>query len=194
MDSPLDLATLVERLDYFRGAPRRRQPSGAHKEWQHFIVHAPDIHALINFNIIDHAWSERATPRAHVIVLVRALDRAGWDGDVERFHDGAYAVAEGRVDARFGANTLRFCDGRYHLHVRSRDRAIRADIELRPVSIPVLSNNQRLAGGRRISWVFVPRLVASGVIWLDGQRYAIESAPAYHDHNWGEFRWGEDLA
>ena len=52
--------------------------------------------------------------------------------------------------------------------------------------------NQPLGEGR-ISWLFVPRLrardgcasAAGSTVWTDDL--------AYHDHNWGRFRWGDDF-
>jgi hypothetical protein len=39
----------------------------------------------------------------------------------------------------------------------------------------------------------VPRLVADGEIALAGERHLLCGAPAYHDHDWGRFRWGGDF-
>jgi hypothetical protein len=41
--------------------------------------------------------------------------------------------------------------------------------------------------------LFVPRLTASGVVELGGERVELNDAAAYHDHNWGVFRWGDDF-
>jgi hypothetical protein len=42
--------------------------------------------------------------------------------------------------------------------------------------------------------LFVPRLVARGTVRAAGETIAIDEAPAYHDHNWGHFRWGNDFS
>ena len=29
---------------------------------------------------------------------------------------------------------------------------------------------------------------------MDGTTYSLDGSPAYHDHDWGHFRWGRDFA
>ena len=43
-------------------------------------------------------------------------------------------------------------------------------------------------------WVVIPRLEASGWVEVGGRRLELARALTYHDHNWGHFRWGEDLS
>jgi len=40
----------------------------------------------------------------------------------------------------------------------------------------------------------VPRLEATGWVTVAGRRFLLSGELAYHDHNWGHFRWGEDLS
>ena len=49
-------------------------------------------------------------------------------------------------------------------------------------------------GQGTIDWLVVPRLAASGTIVVDRRVYKLENAPAYHDHNWGHWLWGQDFA
>ena len=61
------------------------------------------------------------------------------------------------------------------------------------MSTPFVVNNQPLASGARLSWLFVPRLEAHGHVRIGDTRVGLRGAPAYHDHNWGRFRWGADF-
>jgi hypothetical protein len=187
------VSALLAGMDYFRRSPSRLLGRADHKEWQHFLVHTEAVHLLVNFNLIDDRWA--ADPRkaevARLIVLARG---EAWDGDVERFDAADVEVEPGRVDARFGRNTLRFDRGRYLLSIALRDRPIAAELELVPTTLPSLSENQPLARDRSLSWLFVPRLVARGTITVGGRSIHVEAAPAYHDHNWGHFLWGDDFS
>jgi hypothetical protein len=44
-----------------------------------------------------------------------------------------------------------------------------------------------------ISWYVVPRLALSGEMVVAGERWSLETASAYHDHNWGRWNWGSDF-
>jgi hypothetical protein len=98
------------------------------------------------------------------------------------------------MDACFGHNSLRFEGGRFLLRVALRERDLRAELELVPVCGPLAALGRPLAKGQSLSWVAVSRMVARGTITLNGQCEQVSGAPAYHDHNWGHFRWGDDFA
>lgn len=177
-------------IDAFRRSPARLGGAREYKEWQHFLVHARDVHLLVNFSLIDDTWTGGAEV-GRVIALAR---REGWEGDVERIAPEDMDLAAGRIDARFGRHAMRF-DGRsYHIEVELARRPLKAHLRFDPTSVPAVAWNQPLAASRSLSWLFVPRLEATGEIELRGERFAFERAPAYHDHNWGHFRWGDDFS
>lgn len=192
MSPPNRLASLLTGIDYFRRSPSRIGGRGEHKEWQHFIVHAGDIHLLVNLSLVDEARPDPSPPRevARLIVLAHG---EGWDGDVERFGEDEVKVEAGRMNARFGRNTLSFDGGAYRLSVALRSRPVSAELELIPTALPALSAHHPLAPERHISWLFLPRLLARGTIALGGRTVRVRDAPAYHDHNWGHFRWADDF-
>ncbi|PTL79662.1 hypothetical protein [Vitiosangium sp. GDMCC 1.1324] len=187
------LATMLAGFDYFRRSPSRLGGRGDHKEWQHFIVHAGDVHLLVNFSLLDESRPGMTQP-AEVARLIVLAHGEGWDGDVERFEAEEVAVEAGRLHARFGRNTLRFEDGVWRLSVALRERPLAAELEFVPITLPVLSAQHLLAPRRPISWLFLPRLEARGTITLGGSTIRVEGAPAYHDHNWGHFHWGDDFS
>jgi len=69
---------------------------------------------------------------------------------------------------------------------------IRGELDLTAMSRPFAVNNQPVGDGR-VSWLFVPRLRADGWLRIGGQEIRFEGNVAYHDHNWGRFRWGGDF-
>ncbi|QSQ23447.1 hypothetical protein JY651_00210 [Pyxidicoccus parkwayensis] len=188
-----ELAELLPRLDYFRRSPARLGGRGGHKEWQYFLVNAGPAHLLVNFSLQDDPWAldVRRAEVARLTVLIRSDT---WSGGMERFPDSEVHVLPGRIDARFGANTLRFEQGRYLLALSLREHALSAELELVPTMRPLLFTNHPLAPGEHLSWVVVPRLEARGTVTLGGRTHPVDRAPAYHDHNWGHFRWGGDFS
>jgi hypothetical protein len=190
-DSGAHAARVIEQTDYFRRSSRRLGGAGPHKEWQHFIVHADALHLLINFNLLDDALRPAATETGRVIVLART--GAGWTGGVATTAPDALVVNAGSIDAQFGEGELSF-DGRdYRVRVELREPRITADLRFTPTTIPALCPNQPLSRTESLSWLFVPRLTASGFVEVGGERVVLNNAAAYHDHNWGVFRWGDDF-
>ncbi|HEX8821059.1 MAG TPA: hypothetical protein VF794_14115 [Archangium sp.] len=190
---PKRLAAMLAGTDYFRRSPSRLGGRGEHKEWQHFIVHAEGVDLLINFSLVDEPQPGRLLP-VEVARLIVLAHGEGWDGDVERFEEVEVRVEAGRMEARFGHNTLRFEEGVWRLSMALRERPVSAELELVPLTLPVLSSRHRLAPERPISWLFLPRLEARGTLTVGGRTVRVEGASAYHDHNWGHFRWGDDFS
>jgi hypothetical protein len=127
-------------------------------------------------------------------LAVLARDRGGWEGDVVRFEPVDVEVSGGAIDSRFGPNRLRFVDGVYELVIELPDRRLTASLRFEPLVTPAMTNSVPLGGDESVKWLVVPHLVASGHISLADRRHALARAPAYHDHNWGVFRWGGDFS
>jgi hypothetical protein len=123
------------------------------------------------------------------------VNRSGvWNGGVDRIDAHRVRIEAGLVDARFGGSVMRLCDGRYHVLAALAHRPLAVDLEFVPVSAPARANNHPLSAHERLSWLFVPRLVARGTVRVAGEEITIDEASAYHDHNWGHFRWGNDFS
>ena len=188
------IARAIEEVDYFRRSPSRIGGPSGHKEWQHFLVHAHDVDILLNFNAVDDRWEdEQGDAEVHrLIFLVRVA--GSWRGGIERFERREVALQAGEIGARFGDNILAFENGQYRASVRLRDCALTADLTFEPLALPLTVQSQPLGPGRSMSYVAVPRLVCRGQVTIGSEHIAIDRAPAYHDHNWGCFRWGEDFS
>lgn len=187
-----DAARVIVQTDYFRRSSRRLGGAGPHKEWQHFILHAEALHLLVNFNLLDDAFRASGVETGRVIVLARTS--AGWTGGVSTASPENLVVDAGSIDARFGEGEMVFDGEAYRVRLDLAKPRITADLRFTPRSIPALCPNQPLSEAETLSWLFVPRLDASGHVEVDGETFVLEGAAAYHDHNWGVFRWGDDFA
>lgn len=183
----------VARGDYFRGSNARLGAPLGHKEWMHFAIYAPDLDLLINTSIVDDLHSKPDEPRelARLVWLART-DR--WCGDVESISTSEFELRRGHIAARFGQSSLEF-DGRvYRLNAHARGGQLRAELILEPLTLPSLIQNVDVGDGPPIHWLVIPRLSASGLVRVGEREFRLMDAPAYHDHNWGDFRWGRDFA
>ncbi|MCB9665082.1 MAG: hypothetical protein H6732_13290 [Alphaproteobacteria bacterium] len=183
-------AGTVPRFDHWRGT---QLPLGRRgwKEWHHFVVHAPGLHLLVNFSLVDDLYGGGPGDHAHRVILLAHTDR--WRGDAVRVPRAEVRLTGGGLDARFGPHQMGWTQDRYHVVAALPDGSLRVDVQLVPASIPVYSTNQTLAADRTLSWFFLSRLVATGTVEVAGERFTLDGVTAYHDHNWGDFRWGDDF-
>lgn len=176
---------LLDRADHFRAIAK---PDAATKEWHHFVVHGRDARLIVNFSIsLGEGPSDRQLGR--LIVLAHHHD---WEGWIEEVSVTDIDVVNNGVYGRFGESVIRFVDGGYLVELNIPQRGITGRIRFTPASKPFLKNNQPLGEGR-MSWLFVPRLGADGWLQTASARLSMRGAVAYHDHNWGSFRWGDDF-
>ena len=174
----------LDWIDAWRGPPAR----GPWREWQHFIVQHDAATMLINLSC---AWQDGRLQSARVILM-------GWDG---RWHGQVLSIPSsqvwlrgGRVDAALADADLSFRDGAYQLRVGRPDTGLEAHLTLTPASLPATVQNVQLAPGCPLGWVILPHLEARGTLRLADDTHRVDGARAYHDHNWGRFRFGDDFA
>jgi hypothetical protein len=188
MNAADPLARALGRLDAFKGPPgARRGHAATTKEWLHFSIHGPGVTAVVNFSVIGAGGGPA---QARVTVLVH---EQGWDGDVEACAADAVVLGRDRLEAAFGRSTLAMRDGAYEIEVALEDRPITMRLSLRPIAAPALKTHIPFGAGATLHWLLVPRLLADGVITVEGREHRLAGAPAYHDHNWGHFAWGGDF-
>ena len=192
-DGTAGVAASIEALDFMRYGPRPRGEPASFKEWQHFAVLTDTLDLLVNFSVCDDprpGASGAALPR----VIVIARDAVGWEGDVDEFGDDEAYVGRGRTHLAMGGNTLVFRDGCFFVTAALRDRPVTLQLRLRPVTMPAYAPSVPMLDGPPLHWSVVPRLEVDGVVEIAGRRHRLARALAYHDHNWGRFLWGHDVA
>ncbi|HZR80793.1 MAG TPA: hypothetical protein VFD92_06830 [Candidatus Binatia bacterium] len=198
------LAAAIAMTDFLRRSPSSIGGQAGHKEWQHFAILARDVDLLVNFSLCDDVrpGAEPGAETPRIVVLVRERGAAsgrggvaacGWDGDVESFRRRDAIVRGGALDLDLAHNRLRFDDA-FHVDVALGDRPIRIALRLRPLTMPAFVPGIPMLDGPPLSWVVVPRLEVTGTLAIGDRDYALDGAPAYHDHNWGHFLWGHDVA
>lgn len=199
-DAPVDaVRAALSRGDRVRRLPRPGDDPGGHKEWFHFCIYGDGFDLLVNYSLVDelHGVSPDQEPGAHRFEAARLTMLAReerWVGDVDRYPaDSVYAPA-GSPEVRLGDNRMRWGGGVYHLRAALRDEPVAVDAVLRPVTMPSIVHNVAVRDGPPINWLVIPRLLASGTLTIDGRVHRFQDVPAYHDHNWGRFRWGRDFA
>ena len=187
------IARGIEHGDFLRGTSARLDDAFGYREWLHFCLSADGIDLVVNFSLADDTRpaAPSGTEAARLVCIVRST---GWDGDVEQFAPRDVRVSRGRVDMRFGESYVRYERGAFRVRVRCRARALSVDLSLRPTTLPSVVNDIVLSDDLPCHWFLVPRLLATGTVEASGRVHELVDVPAYHDHNWGYFRWGHDFA
>lgn len=176
------MTAVLAQSDFLRAPLLAGGNADDFKEWHHFVIHAPDTHVLINFSLTG-------PQSARVIVIVHDTR---WTGVVERFDPRLVEVSVDLGELSIGANTMRVTPDGYRVQIDLPAHDICGVLDFTPVSRPFVVNNQPVGEGR-MSWLFVPRLRAAGWLRIYGRDMAFDDDLAYHDHNWGRFRWGGDF-
>jgi hypothetical protein len=193
-DTPADL---IAQADLFHWPVPQGARAGWHKEWYHFCILGESIHVIVNLSLSGD--TRPAAPSgaqlARVLVMTRSVARdIAWDGDVETLPWRDVCIASNAIDARFGHNTVRFQDGSFDLSVALQDRPIALKLSLRPLALPLVMRSNACIGEGSLNWLVAPRLAASGAVTVGRSVHVLKDAPAYHDHNWGRWLWGQDFA
>ncbi len=189
----------LTRGDRVRRVPRASAGEGGHKEWFHYCIYGDGFDLLVNFSLVDelHGRPPEEGPRARRYEAARltmlARERR-WIGDVDRWSADVVHAPAGSREVRLGPHRMRWGGGVYHLRAALRDEPVAIDAVLRPVTMPSIVHNVTVRDGPPINWLVIPRLLASGTVTIDGRVHRFADVPAYHDHNWGRFRWGRDFA
>jgi hypothetical protein len=188
----MSAAPALPRHDFLRTPVLAGARPDAFKEWHHYLVQAPDLRILVNFSLMTETVAGRPpelVPR--VIVIVHD---GRWTGTVARFAPTDVDVSADLCGLRIGGCRMRVASDGLHVVLDLPDRHVGGELRFTPGDRPQLGrvNNQPVGAGR-ISWLFVPRLRAAGWLRVGGVEHRLDGDVAYHDHNWGYFRWGDDF-
>jgi hypothetical protein len=190
MEKVKDILGFVDRAHLPLPGSRKRQ---SFKEWYHFNVLDPNqgVDIIFNFSLAGDV-SRAGAAQADVIALCH-LASGGWFGAIDRYDAAAAQVDPGRLQIELGPNRITYSDGAYHMTCRLRDEPFVLDARLSPRTTPMLIWNDTPVGSGSLNWLIVPDLQASGHLTVGETTKLFDRVAAYHDHNWGYWKWGEDF-
>jgi hypothetical protein len=163
------------------------------KEWYHFnVLDAAGIGIVVNISLAGDV-TLAGQGRADLIALVHRRG-SGWTGDIETFDAAAVELDRRRLSLKVAdAMTLDYADGAFRLDLRRQASGVTLRARLVPLVEAMLLWNDTPLGSGRLNWLIVPHLLADGELDIGGERHELHRACAYHDHNWGCWRWGDDF-
>ena len=189
-----DHLSCLDLLDAFHLPDTAASRVEMFKEWQHFTVIDQITGWIVTLNLSVQGNPHKVgAGEAHLILLAYHQDH-GWSGGVETLDGTAAQISPKRLDFRLGDSWLRYSGGAYEVSARLQAEGLRFDARLTVASEPLMIWNNTPLGSGFINWLVVPRLRVRGTLVSRGETISVDAAVAYHDHNWGFWYWGEDLA
>lgn len=182
-------------MNFFHGLrpPSPLDPTAPlYKDWLHLnVMHHPSgCVGLINVSL--HGAPEDPRSRAIGAALVH-VPGVGWVGNLEIKGFGEVALGRASIGLERVALAVHYPSGALAASVRDPAHSLAVNLTATPTAGPVVVEERLPLGSGWISWYAVPRLALSGEWVVGEQRMSLEAASAYHDHNWGRWRWGDDM-
>ena len=161
-----------------------------YKDWLHLNLFdaAAGLVGLVNVAVHGAPGDPRAV--AVGTALVHTPDH-GWTGNLEAAALDAVSFDTKAIGLRSVA--LGIHDSRVLASARLPQDGLELEVTARATASPLSVPWRQPLGGGWISWSVVAHLEASGKAIVNGHSIALDGCDAYHDHNWGRWRWGDDL-
>lgn len=166
----------------------------AYKEWWHIalIDEAAGLDLIVNLSLsgdVHRAGAGRATR-----ILLTHEAALGWTHDFV-LSDGLGAdPGDAALALTFGGATLLVENETLVLTLPEGPQTrISGRITLHPRADPLMIWKNTRIGRGRINWFVVAALEAWGDLTIAGRPYRLTATPAYHDHNWGAWFWGDNF-
>ena len=177
-------------LDGLRAPSALDPAAGLYKDWLHLNLFHPASGLVGLVNVAAHGAPGDPQARAVGTALVH-LPGHGWAGNLEAIALADAAFGERGIGLRSVAVGL---DG---MTVLASARLPHDDLELtvtaRATTAPLTVPLRLPLGDGWISWSAVAHLAVEGSAAVAGRTIALDGCDAYHDHNWGRWRWGDDI-
>lgn len=187
----LSPAELVERIEALRIPAQPQAAAHDWKDWYHVVLLHPASgwRAIANVNLAGGGSDAQVQ---WTLVVHRPDGRLHGASRSQPWRAGAVTARPLAIacdDAAFG-----FDGERIALRIAPRDLDLQLVLNAAPASTPLLVTEAAPFGSGFIGWGLLPQVHAEGRLAACGDAAAIGAGWfCYHDHNFGRFRWGDDV-
>ena len=182
----------MSSIDLLRPPPPYDPRAAEYKDWLHLNVldHGSGAVGLVNASVHGDPRDERSRAVGAALLHVPG---EGWLGNLEVLGVDEAAVGGASVALEHVAVARDNERGRLLASADLPDDELRLEVTATPASRPLPVELPLPLGSGWISWYALPRIELSGTAIAAGRRLDLAGASGYHDHNWGRWRWGDDL-
>ena len=165
------------------------QHDGNYVEWWYFNLFAEDIQVIFSYAIID---PENHTGLGMAAVGAVAYTPQGIVNESDSFLQDMFSASYDQADVQVEGNTIEVIDSDTYRIVGSiGDGRVQWDLIYTRQADSWFGGDREKVGlfpWEQMSWLaYMPGAYVSGEVEVDGEIYSVNSAPGYHDHNWGEW-------
>jgi hypothetical protein len=169
---------------------------GDWKEWYHFVLLDLDRGTRVLANVSVSGNTQAGEIQLTLAATFRRGDAAGLDtygsATSHEWRRGMVSAAPLRI--RADDLSLSFARGTFQLEAHDPRAQLALAINVEAASEPLMVTEGAPFGSGFIGWAIVPEAKAGGRLHACRQAHAIDARWfCYHDHNFGRFRWGEDI-
>lgn len=176
----------AERLGVVRGPGAE---PGPFKEWLHLCASGPTGLLLVN---LSHERGGSGSAGRAIIVADRQRSATA---QVIEPSEPDWVFEPGVAAARVAGCRFDWRGDQAQLELDAPDGSVRGTLALRSAATPAWTGSIPMPTGAELSWVVAPHwTIERGSLWVDGEPVLLDGWQAYHDHNWGRFRWADDFA
>lgn len=179
-------------LDTLRPPSSVEPNASAYKDWLHLNFADPQTGAigLINTSLHGPPWEEQG--RAVGVALAH-FPQFGWKSHVEILPSSQANIAPASISLRDIAVAMDPRTSRIHVSSRGSSNPIQAHFTVEPRGAPLDFEREMPLGSGWISWRLISDMSLGGEWTVQEHPQILQNAPAYHDHNWGRWHWGDDF-
>lgn len=169
--------------------------ASSYKDWLHLNVFVPDQGMVVVVNTSLHG--DPVSPSSLGVGTV-VLHRAGGAPsilatvDARSRHDRTVDVGPSTIAVGTTARVTLGDSGAF-LGASVDTDDVELDVLAQSAALPIEVESPVPFGSGWISWRAVPRLDLAGRLRVGGRDVRLDRAIGYHDHNWGRWRWGDDI-
>lgn len=166
--------------------------ASAYKDWLHLNIVDPrsGIVGVVNASLHGPSTDERS--RVVGTALFHVPD-VGWIGNLAVHGHDAARLGHASIALREVALAVDHANGRVEAAARFGGEGLRIQVRATAETSAFAVEWPLPLGSGWVSWYAVPRLRVDGTLEVDGAVIDLANAIGYHDHNWGRWRWGDDL-
>jgi hypothetical protein len=168
--------------------PKDEQPN-AYKEWLHLNVFDARSDTAIVLNAALHGPVNDACAVASATALIGS--GGDWSTHIETFDRVTATVTDEAIVVGDIALKLEPVSG--GLSASFASDATQFTVFVSPLCDSIDTVGPAPFGSGWIGWRAVPALSVSGSLQRRDHAIDLDGAIAYHDHNWGRWRWGDDI-
>jgi len=194
----LDKNLLTERVESLRIPFENPACPLNWKDWYHYILINPSGDIKILLNLCLNGKPGKGEVQLTIIVtfsnLYKGIEKGCTYGNVICIPWRENMVYREPIKILDSSITIEIDGDKTRISLDEKQSKIQLNIKAVVEGPPILIDENTDFGSGFIGWGFIPKLMVKGNLIIGKTKFDIDKQwYCYHDHNFGQFQWGEDF-